>query len=96
MFEKEKTRYVTSGIQAEIPLFLQCLLWKAIEELKGEKDYFQVFELTVENGTQIVKHTTEQPFYECEIKVSTPNPVHQKVYAIDDGEHCTMLLAEEY
>ncbi|WP_423817117.1 DUF960 family protein, partial [Ruminococcus callidus] len=23
-------------------------------------------------------------------------PVTAKVYIIDDGEHCTMLLAEEY
>ena len=24
------------------------------------------------------------------------NPIHAKVYVIDDGDHSTMLLAEEY
>ena len=26
----------------------------------------------------------------------TPAAINQKVYVIDDGDHCTMLLSEEY
>ena len=60
------------------------------------KDYLQVFRLSEENGLQIVHHTSEQPQFEMTYIVEAEKPVTAKVYIIDDGEHCTMLLAEEY
>ena len=71
-------------------------LWDAVDNMPQPKDYLQVFRLSEENGLQIVNHTSEQPQFEMTYIVEAEKPVTAKVYIIDDGEHCTMLLAEEY
>ena len=97
MFEKSKGRYLTRGVDAEIPIELQVLMWQAVDQMPEPKDYLQVFRLSEENGLQIVRHTSEQPQFEMTYIVEVKKPVTAKVYIIiDDGEHCTMLLAEEY
>ena len=96
MFEKSKGRYLTRGVDAEIPIELQVLMWQAVDQMPEPKDYLQVFRLSEENGLQIVHHTSEQPLFEMTYIVEVKKPVTAKVYIIDDGEHCTMLLAEEY
>ena len=93
MFEKSKGRYLTRGVDAEIPLYLQMFLWDAVDNMPEPKDYLQVFRLSEKNRLQIVHHTSEQPQFEI---AEAEKPVTAKVYIIDDGEHCTMLLAEEY
>ena len=90
MFEKSKGRYLTRGVDAEIPIALQVMMWQAVDQMPEPKDYLQV------NGLQIVHHTSEQPQFEMTYIVEAKKPVTAKVYIIDDGEHCTMLLAEEY
>ncbi len=97
MFEKEKGRYLTRGVDLEIPLEIQIFMWEAIDKMPESKDYLQVFRLSVENGLQVVHHTSEEPEYEMiYILPTVTKTVTAKVYVIDDGEHCTMLLAEEY
>ena len=91
MFEKSKDRYLTRGVDAEISIELQVLMWQAVDQMPEPKDYLQVFRLSEENGLQIVHHTSEQPQFEMTYIAETA-----KVYIIDDGDHCTMLLAEEY
>ena len=60
------------------------------------KDYLQVFNLSEENGLQVIHHTSEQPAFEMTYIIPTDKPITAKVYIIDDSKHCTMLLAEEY
>ena len=96
MFEKSKGRYLTRGVDAEIPIELQVLMWQAVDQMPEPKDYLQVFWLSKESGLQIIHHTSEQPQFEMTYIAETEKPVTAKVYIIDDGEHCTMLLAEEY
>lgn len=97
MFEKEKGRYLTRGVDSEIPLEIQIFMWEAIDKMPEPKDYLQVFRLTEQNGLQVIHHTSEQPEYSMTYILPTvPKAVTAKVYVIDDGEHCTMLLAEEY
>lgn len=97
MFEKEKGRYLTRGVNSEIPLEIQTFMWEAIDKMPESKDYLQVFRLSVENGLQVIHHTSEQPEYEMTYILPTvTKSVTAKIYVIDDGEHCTMLLAEEY
>ena len=96
MFEKSKGRYLTRGVDAEIPLYLQVFLWECVDRMPASKDYLQVFRLSEKNGLQIVHHTSEQPQFEMTYIVEAKKPVTAKVYIIDDGDHCTMLLAEEY
>ena len=94
MFQNK--RFLTRGVQAEIPIELQLFLWHCIDQLPEERDYFQVFKLDVRNGKQHIHHFSEQPEYSKEYTIDLANPVNQKVYVIDDIDHSTMLLAEEY
>lgn len=89
-------RYLTRGILAEIPFDIQMFMWYLISELDEPKDYLQVFRLTSFNGTQHIVHEQEDPQYNAEYDVQIEAPVTAKVYVIDDGDHSTMLLAEEY
>ena len=90
-------RYITRGVIAEIPLELQLFMWECIDRLPENRDYFQVFEFENLNGIQIITHFSEQPEYRMEYLIPTiATPVTAKVYVIDDGDHSTMLLAEEY
>lgn len=90
-------RYLTQGVQAEIPFELQLFMWALIAKLSEPKDYLQVFRLSVsEKGNQHIVHEQEVPAYSREYDVRIDNPINAKVYVIDDGDHSTMLLAEEY
>ena len=90
------SRYLTKGVQAEIPFELQIFMWGCIDSLPQERDYLQVFELSADGNMQKIIHHTEQPEHRQEYMIPSENPVENKIYVIDDGEHSTMLLAEEY
>ena len=87
---------MTKGVMSEIPFALQLFLWLLIEKLPEPKDYLQVFRLSVCDNGQHIIHEQEEPQYHKEYDYQIDNPVTAKVYVIDDGDHCTMLLAEEY
>ncbi len=89
-------RYLTKGVQAEIPLEFQLFMWVCIDSLPSERDYFQVFKLENKDGIQKIMHFSEQPEYCKEYIIPTNNPITAKVYIIDNDEYSTMLLAEEY
>lgn len=89
-------RYLTCGVDAEIPLILQLFMWNCVESLPPERDYLQVFDLSEKDGKQCVVHRSEQPEYRAEYLITSEVPITEKIYIIDDGEHSTMLLAEEY
>lgn len=92
-----KKRYLTRGVNETIPFEIQLFLWEAVDNMPNPKDYLQVFNLSIENGLQVVRHTSEQPEFEMTYILTTvSNAVTAKIYIIDDGEQCTMLLAEEY
>ncbi|MEE7583249.1 MAG: DUF960 domain-containing protein [Oscillospiraceae bacterium] len=92
----ENSRYLTKGVNQSVPLDLQIFIWKCIDELPIEKDYLQVFNLSVKGGIQIIRHKQEVPKYQNTYFVLVSNPVDAKIFVIDDGEYSTMLLAEEY
>jgi hypothetical protein len=90
-------RYLTRGVDRTIPLEVQIFMWQCIDTLEVEKDYLQVFDLSVENGVQKVVHKQEVPEYKHSYTLSVSRLVHDvRVFVIDDGEYSTMLLAEEY
>ena len=93
MFTK---RYITKGAQSEIPIELQIFMWRCIDSMPEPKDYLQVFRLSSFEGKQKIVHEQEQPEYKKEYILTVEKPIIAKVYVIDDGDHCTMLLAEEY
>lgn len=97
MFDKNKPRYLTRGVDESIPLELQIFMWSAIDQMPEPKDYLQVFRLTAENGLQVIHHTSEQPEFDMTYIITTLKAsVVAKIYVIDSDEYCTMLLAEEY
>ena len=97
MFEPEKKRYLTKGVDENIPLELQIFMWSAIDQMPEPKDYLQIFKLTVENGLQVIHHTSEQPEFDMTyILAETEKTITAKIYVIDSDEYCTMLLTEEY
>ena len=57
-------RYLTRGVQADIPLVLQLFLWECINQLPEKCDDFQVFELEAIHGIQRIHHFSEQPEYD--------------------------------
>ena len=97
MFEPEKKRYLTRGIDETIPPELQLFMWQAIDQMPQPKDYLQVFELTESGGLQCIHHKSEQPVFEMTYIIPTvEKPIIGKIYCIDSEDYCTMLLAEEY
>ena len=92
----DNPRYLTRGVDESIPLRLQSLLWNLIDLLPPERDYLQVFSLSPFGGMQQVIHTSEEPEYKKVFLFPSYAPVTAKIYVIDDSDHCTMLLAEEY
>ncbi|MBU3144616.1 DUF960 family protein [Clostridium sp. CF012] len=102
MFDKSN-RYITKGIQQEMPLELQLLMWNYIDKLKEqgmELDYLQVFELIEHRADdifyQIIEHRQEVPEYNKTYKLFSKRIINAKVFVICDGKYATMLLAEEY
>ena len=89
-------RYITKGVQENISLELQFFMWDCIDNLSEPKDYLQVFNLSVVDSLQRIIHSTEEPEYKKEYLIPSETPITEKVYVIDDGDHSTMLLAEEY
>lgn len=89
-------RYLTKGVQVEIPLELQLFMWGCIDKLLKERDYFQVFKFENLGGIQKITHFSEQPAYCKEYLIPTAKPITAKVYIIDSNDYSTMLLAEEY
>ena len=89
-------RYITRGLDSEIPFELQLFMWECIDRLPEECDYFQIFRLENLDGIQRITHFSEQLEYHMEYLIPTNKPITAKVYVIDSNDYSTMLLAEEY
>ncbi len=91
--------YRTKGICEKMPFSLQaiCLELFMKRKLEGGLDYFHIFELSVtEQGKQRIYHKQEQPSYESMVEIEVENPIELKIWMIDEVEHVTLLLPEEY
>ena len=92
-------RYITKGVQEHIPTLLMLFMWEAIDRGREERtlDYLQIFTFYVEDNQQKVRYEQEQPPYErVYVCGEATTGIEEKVYVIDDGDHITMLLANEY
>lgn len=103
MFKKDR-RYVTKGVNAEIDIRLQYIMWEMIDELKVEEkvklDYLQIFRFEKNSDNSlIIEQSQEVPRYKLKKQIpieSSTKLTKDKVYVIDSGEYSTMLLPEEY
>ena len=94
-------RLVTRGVADSIPFEVQMFLWALVNDLVEntavETDYLQVFELAGEDGKQCIIHRQENPPYQVVYQFGKVGiPLQYKLYVIDDGSHCTILLCDEY
>lgn len=106
MFEPNKKRYLTKGVDREVPFDVQLFCQKAVTKKKEgnqELDYLQIFEFNVdkERGAAEVIHRQEQPFFIDYHQMKLTKETLQifkvrKIWVIDDGIYQTMLLPEEY
>ena len=92
----QNARYLTCGVNAEIPPEVQLFLWNCIDQLPPDRDYLQVFELSEMAGMQQIIHHSEQPEHRMVYALPCDHPITAKVYVIDSGDYSTMLLASEY
>jgi hypothetical protein len=89
-------RYLSRGVNEKIPIELQIFLWACIDQLPEPRDYLQIFDLKQINCMQSIIHRSEQPKYRKVYLLPSDNPITEKLYAIDDNGHSTMLLSSEY
>ncbi len=92
----DNNRYLTCGIDSKIPLDLQLFMWECVDQLPLKRDYLQVFDLEQVGTMQSITHRSEEPEYRKVYLLPSEKPITEKLYIIDDGDHCTMLLASEY
>lgn len=102
MFKKDN-RYVTRGINEEVDIRLQLIMWNMIDKLNDEGnvelDYLQVFKLRKEGNKIVINQSQEVPEYSCtyEIEIEYIQIDNEiKLYVIDSGEYSTMLFPSEY
>lgn len=101
---KKNNRYVTRGVNEEIDIRLQLIIWSMIDKLNDEGnvelDYLQVFKLRKEDNKIVINQSQEVPkysrTYEIELEdIEIDNEI--KVYVIDNGvEGSTILFPWEY
>lgn len=100
---KKNNRYVTRGVNEEIDVILQLIMWSMIDKLKDEGnvelDYLQVFKLRKEGKEVIIEQSQEVPEHKVSYTIEIEDVEignENKIYVIDSGEYSTMLLPSEY
>ncbi len=92
----QQQRFLTCGVDAIIPLELQLFLWSCVERLPAPRDYLQIFDLEQVGCMQSITHRSEEPEYRKVYLLPSENPISEKLYIIDDGDHSNMLISSEY
>lgn len=102
MFQNK--RYITSGINEEVSIELQSILWNLIDKLKEsneiELDYLQVFQLRhiTQNDefNQSIIYAQEVPPHKNEYLHKVEKPINTRIYIIDDSQNSLMMKNSEY
>jgi len=100
---KKNNRYVTRGVNEEVDIRLQLIMWSMIDKLKDEGnvelDYLQIFRIKKEGNKIVISQSQEVPEYSCTYEIELEDIQIEdeiKVYVIDSGEYSTMLFPSEY
>ena len=101
---KKNNRYVTRGINDEVDIKLQLIMWSMIDKLKDkwniELDYLQIFKVRKERNKIVINQSQEVPEYSCSYEIEIEDiqmDSEIKIYVIDSGaEGSTMLFPWEY
>ena len=72
MFKKDN-RYVTRGVNDEVDIRLQLIMWSMIDKLKDEEsvevDYLQVFKIRKKDSKVVINQSQEVPEYSCTYEI---------------------------
>jgi hypothetical protein len=106
MFKNLDKRFITKGVDTNVPKEIQLLCWELVDQLVKENniviDYMQIFEFEWNEikGKVMLTHRQEEPHYsqryELDLLDKFNGVVGYKIWLIDDGTNQTMLLPEEY
>lgn len=88
---KKNELYITVGVKNTVPPMVIALMIEMAMEVE-EKDYLQVFRVSVRDGFSIIKLIQEVPVYERSIKISWVPEHDLKLFFMDN----VFMLAEEY
>ena len=98
MFKKDK-RYVTRGVNEEVDVRLQLIMWSMIDKLKDEEnvelDYLQVFRIRKEGKNIVISQSQEVPEYSCTYEIELEDiqiDDEIKLYVIDNGVEGRIIL----
>ena len=98
MFKKDN-RYVTRGVNEEVDVRLQLIIWSMIDKLKYEGnvelDYLQIFKIRKDGNKIVINQSQEVPEYSCtyEIELEDIQIVDEiKLYVIDNGVEGSIIL----
>ena len=98
MFKKDK-RYVTRGVNEEVDVRLQLIIWSMIDKLRGEGnielDYLQVFRIRKEGNKIVINQSQEVPEYSCTYEIELEDiqiDDEIKLYVIDNGFEGSIIL----
>lgn len=91
-------RYITRETSESVPLALQLLMWKMIDELKIKKDYLQVFEIRpYKEGLLEVIHRQEIPEFRSILIINNIGiESKMKIFVTDNLEYSMMFMKYEY
>ena len=103
-FHDNVNEYVTRGVAEKVDqyLLLKCIeMLVSMKEQNVEPDYLQVYSIRhdEQKNSLTIRHSQEEPDFEHEVTFELPfgvKPYEGKLYYIDDVDHRTFLLAEEY
>ena len=98
MFKKDN-RYVTRGVNDEVDIRLQLIMWSMIDKLKDEEsvevDYLQVFKIRKKDSKVVINQSQEVPEYSCTYEIEIEDiqiDDEIKLYVIDNGFEGSIIL----
>ena len=98
MFKKDN-RYVTRGVNDEVDIRLQLIMWSMIDKLKEEGnvelDYLQVFKIRKEENKIVISQSQEVPEYSYTYEIELEDiqiDDEIKLYVIDNGFEGSIIL----
>ena len=96
---KEDNRYVTRGVNEEVDVRLQLIIWSMIDKLKDEEnvelDYLQVFRIRKEGKKIVISQSQKVPEYSCTYEIELEDiqiDDEIKLYVIDNGFEGSIIL----
>ena len=98
MFKKDN-RYVTRGVNEEVDVRLQLIIWSMIDKLKYEGnvelDYLQIFKIRKDGNKIVINQSQEVPEYSCTYEIELEDIQigdEIKLYVIDNGVEGSIIL----